>query len=101
MAGSTGRCHREAGSGVGWRSCGKDGDGNYLATCRAREPQARGTVLNVVGRVMSITVLKEAALEQGGDDRVQRVMDHPVAKGGADTGADISRRYGSVTSIST
>jgi len=41
----------------------KDGDGNYLATCRAREPQASGTIVNVVGKAISITVLSVPCTE--------------------------------------
>ncbi len=37
-------------------SLGRDGNGNHLATCRPQEPQANGTVLHVVGKVISITV---------------------------------------------
>ena len=44
------------------RNPAKDGDGNYLATCRAQEPQSSGTFLNVVGKVILITVLTRSVL---------------------------------------
>ena len=40
------------------RPAAKDGDGNYLAARHAQEPKRTGCVLNVLGEVRSITVLR-------------------------------------------
>ena len=58
----------------------RDGDGNYLATCRAQEPRASGTVLNVAGKVISIAVLGAPS-----DGRVVLLGEHQAVAGYAET----------------